>query len=119
MVQDDNEDAEVVLLASGSEVSLAVEVAEELEAETKIVSVPEREKFLAQDEEYINQVLGEDTFRVVLEAGVSSGWHQLLQDKYHIVSVEEFGASGPGQEVAEDLGFETEKIIKKINAVGE
>ncbi|MBM7557434.1 transketolase [Halanaerobacter jeridensis] len=108
------EDAEIVLLASGSEVSLAQEVADELEEESKIVSVPEREKFLAQDEDYINEVLGEDTFRVVLEAGVSSGWYQLLNDKYHVVSVEEFGASGPGAEVGEHFGFIAEDIAADI-----
>ena len=113
-VVQDNPEADVVLLASGSEVSLAYEVADELEAETKIVSVPEREKFLTQDESYIKQVLGEDTFRVVLEAGVSSGWYQLLQDKYHTVSVEEFGASGPGAEVGEHFGFIAEDIAADI-----
>ncbi|MBM7555661.1 transketolase [Halanaerobacter jeridensis] len=110
------EDAEVVLLASGSEVSLAVEVAEQLETATKVVSVPERDKFLAQNEKYINEVLGEDTFRVVLEAGVSSGWHQLLNDKYHIVSVEEFGASGAGEKVAQQFGFTAERIASDIKS---
>ena len=107
-------EAEVVLLASGSEVSLALETAAELDVETKVVSVPEREKFLAQDEDYINSLLGVDTFRVVLEAGVSSGWYQLLEDKYHIVSVEEFGASGPGAEVGEQFGFIAEDIATDI-----
>ncbi|MFO7820003.1 MAG: transketolase, partial [Halanaerobacter sp.] len=88
--------------------------ANKLDVETKVVSVPEREKFLAQDEDYINSLLGADTFRVVLEAGVSSGWYQLLQDKYHIVSVEEFGASGPGAEVGEQFGFIAQDVAADI-----
>ena len=113
-VVEGDKDAEVVLLASGSEVSLAHETAAELAVSTKVVSVPDREKFLAQDDEYINQLLGEDTFRVVLEAGVSSGWYQLLQDRYHIVSVEEFGASGPGAEVGAHFGFIASDIAAEI-----
>ncbi|MGM0501007.1 MAG: transketolase [Bacillota bacterium] len=115
-VVQENENAEIVMLASGSEVSLAYQIAQELEEEIRIVSVPEREKFLAQEQEYIDSVLGTDTFRVVIEAGVSSGWYQLLNDKYHVVSVEDFGTSGPGQEVAQSLGFDAQKIAADIKA---
>jgi transketolase len=113
-VVEGNQDADIVLLASGSEVSLAVEVAAELEQDTKIVSVPERDKFLEQSQEYREELLGTDTFRVVLEAGVGRAWHQLLNDKYHVVSVEDFGTSGDGHQVAEQLGFAAEEIASDI-----
>ncbi|AGB41507.1 transketolase [Halobacteroides halobius DSM 5150] len=110
--------AEVTLLASGSEVSLATEVAEMLTAEdvlSRIVSIPNRDKFLEQEQSYIQEVLGdEDNLRVAIEAGVGNGWHQLLKLDDLVVSVDQFGASGPGQEVAQQLGFTTQKITEDI-----
>jgi len=113
-----NSNPDVVLMASGSEVSLAVEVAELLEKNNKssrVVSVPEREDFIAQGDDYIEKVTGDyDTFKVVLEAGTGSGWYRLLGKNYHMVSIETFGESGPGGEVAEYFGFTAEKITKDI-----
>ncbi|ACL69090.1 transketolase [Halothermothrix orenii] len=108
---------DAVLMASGSEVSLAVEVAKLLEEkgkEVRVVSVPERREFVNQGTEYIEEVLGKDTFRVVLEAGVGNGWYRLLGHKCHVVSLEDFGMSGPGEEVARELGFDAEKIASDI-----
>ncbi|ACL70190.1 transketolase [Halothermothrix orenii] len=110
---------DAVLMASGSEVSLAVEVAKLLEEkgkEVRVVSVPERREFVNQGTEYIEEVLGKDTFRVVLEAGVGNGWYRLLGHKCHVVSLEDFGMSGPGEEVARELGFDAEKIASDILA---
>ncbi|AGB42198.1 transketolase [Halobacteroides halobius DSM 5150] len=113
VVQEGN-DPQVVLMASGSEVSLAVEVAEKLDVETRVVSIPDRNKFIAQGQDYIKEVLGEDTFRVALEAGVGQGWYQLLGDKHHLVSVEDFGASGSGEKVGKYFGFVAEEITEQI-----
>ncbi|MFP4017152.1 MAG: transketolase family protein, partial [Halanaerobiales bacterium] len=114
----DTENPDVVLMASGSEVSLAVEVADILEGKDKacrVVSVPERSDFIAQGADYINQVLGSsDTFRVAMEAGRSDGWYRLLGDKHHVVSIDRFGESGPGEEVAEYLGLKADKIAEDI-----
>jgi transketolase len=112
-------DADIVLMGSGSEVSLAVEVAELLKEEedkkVKVVSIPDREKFMKQDKGYRTEVLGsKDRFHVVLEAGVGSGWHQLIGENSYVVSVERFGVSAPGEEVAEYLGFKAEKIAEDI-----
>ena len=71
---------DLVLIATGSEVSLAVETAELLEQEGKkarVVSMPCRELFMEQEPAYINQVLGPDLPRVAIEAGVGTGWYQL------------------------------------------
>ncbi|MEJ6950421.1 transketolase [Natronospora cellulosivora (SeqCode)] len=116
----ENNNPDVVLMGSGSEVSLANEVAEILESEGKacrVVSIPERKDFLAQGNEYIEELLGDDdTFRVAMEVGVGSGWYQLLGKNHHLVSIERFGESGPGEEVAEFLGFTAGKIAKDILA---
>jgi transketolase len=109
---------EVVLIAAGSEVSLAVEVANKLENEGKkarVVSVPERNKFVSQGKDYIEEVLGsQDALRVAIEAGVGQGWYQLLGAKYHVVSVEDFGESGSGKELGKHFGFVAEEITEQI-----
>ena len=113
-----NSNPDVVLMASGSEVSLAVEVAELLEDKDKacrIVSIPERGDFIAQGDDYIEEVTGDyDTFKVVLEAGIGSGWYRLLGKNYHMVSIETFGESGSGGEVADYFGFTAEKIAEDV-----
>ena len=111
-------DLDIALMASGSEVSLAVEVAELLEDKgytAQVASIPDRELFAEQKQDYISQVIGDnDTFRVAIEAGVGQGWYQLLGTKHHLVSMESFGASGPGEEVGLKFGFEAEKIANDI-----
>lgn len=109
---------DVVLMASGSEVSLACDTAELINEKGKavrVVSVPDRKEFISQGKDYIDKVLGNrDAFRVVLEAGVSSGWFRLLGENYHVVSMETYGESGPGQEVADEFGFKAEKIAEDV-----
>lgn len=112
---------DLVLMASGSEVSLAVEVARLLREngqDPRVVSVPDRELMVKQGQQYLSETLGENNFRVVLEAGVGAGWYRLLGAKYHLVTIETFGESGPGQELAAEFGFTapkiTEDILKKI-----
>jgi len=113
-----DQDADLFLMASGSEVALAIDVAEILKAKDKrvqIVSVPDRDEFVKQDITYIEDLLGsQDSFRVVLEAGISQGWYRLLNNRYHVVSIESFGASGPAVELADKFGFNAEKIAKDI-----
>ncbi|GAB6099184.1 transketolase [Halanaerocella petrolearia] len=111
-------DADVVLLASGSEVSLAYEVSELLQEnnkKTRLISVPDREEFTNQDQRYINEILGSmDGLRVAIEAGVGQGWYQLLRDKDCLIDINRFGASGPGSEVAKELGLSANEIANNI-----
>lgn len=112
------DEVDVVLMASGSEVSLAVETAELLAEDGikhRVLSIPDRTKFAENDSEYLNGVLGSsDVLRVAIEAGVGQGWYQFLGENHHLVSVEEFGESAPGNEVGENFGFNAEKIAKDI-----
>ena len=80
-----------------------------------MVSVLERNDFIAQGRDYVEELTGNyEKFKVVLEAGTASGWYSLLGKNYHIVSVETFGESGPAEKVAEYLGFTAEKIAADI-----
>ncbi|MCK8817841.1 transketolase [Natroniella sulfidigena] len=118
VVTEEAGELDLVLMASGSEVSLAVEVAELLAEEGKnarVVSVPDKELFVEQGDDYLTEVLGSnDTFRVAIEAGVGTAWYQLLGANHHLVSMDRFGASGPGEEVARKFGFDAEKIAEDI-----
>ncbi len=116
-IAENSSDPEVVLMASGSEVSLAVDVAEILSDNNKsyrVISIPDREKFLS-DKDYCQKLLGsENNLKVVMEAGIGQGWYQLLGNNDILISVNEFGESGPGDEVYESYGFSADKIVDKI-----
>jgi len=108
----------VVLMASGSEVSIAQKVNLVLKVSgitSRVVSVPDREEFLRQEKEYIEKVLGpQDALRVVIEANSGQGWYQLLSDSDYTVFMKSFGRSAPGQQLAEYFGFTPEKIVDNI-----
>jgi transketolase len=114
----EKEAPQVVLMASGSEVSIAVKVNLILKVNgitSRVVSVPDREEFLRQDKKYIEEVLGpKDTLRVVIEANTGQGWYQLLNDFYYTVFMKSFGKSAPAQQLTEYFGFTPEKIAQKI-----
>ena len=118
VVKEEKEKPDVVLIASGSEVSLAVETSNLLKKKnivSRVVSVPDRGTLFSQDEEYIENLLGgKDSLRVVMEVNNGQGWYRILKDKYLTVLMESFGKSAPGKIVADHFGFTAEKIAQKI-----
>ncbi|MGM0419527.1 MAG: transketolase [Bacillota bacterium] len=115
----DTRDPDVILMASGSEVSLIVDVARQLEKEVitaRVISVPERDgfsKYLARD----SSILEPDTaLRVVAEAGVGQGWYEFLGSGDLLFTVEKFGESGPGEEVGKEYGFTVNNLVSEIKA---
>lgn len=109
----DADGLDIVLVASGSEVPLCIEAAQKLEAQGKkarVVSVPCRELFLEQDAAYREQVLPPGVPRVIVEAGVTVGWHVLTQPGDVVIGLNRFGESGKGPEVAAYLGLTPERV---------
>jgi transketolase len=107
---------DLVLVAAGSEVSLCMEVAEMLEADgvkTRVVSMPSRELFMSQDKQYIESVLSSAP-RVAVEIGVGEGWYQITGTSGMVYSLQRFGESGPGEQVAAHLGFTPEALRSAI-----
>lgn len=106
---------DVILMATGSEVHLAVEAAKTLEEEghaTRVVSMPCMDWFAEQDQDYIDEVLPpEVTARVSVEAGIAMPWYRWLGTKGKAVSLEHFGASAPAQELFERFGFTPEAVV--------
>ncbi len=112
--------AQAVLVASGSEVSLCMEAAEKLNEENiavKVVSVPSRELFLQQSEGYINNVIEKDLPALAVEAGRGSGWYEVIKGNGKVLSLDRFGESGPGPEVAKHMGLTTDSIIKHVKSM--
>lgn len=109
-------DAEVLLLATGSEVALAVKSREALAAKNiraDVVSVPSWELFWSQDAAHRDAVLPPAlTARVAVEAGVSLGWHRFVGDKGVLVTLDRFGASAPGEVVMEKMGFTVDRVVQ-------
>jgi len=114
---------DLILLASGSEVHLALEAARRLEGEGvhgRVVSMPCWELFETQDSGYRDQVLPPDAkARLSVEAGVALGWKRWVGDEGDSVSIERFGASAPGGTVLEQLGFTVDNVVARALALRE
>jgi transketolase len=113
----------VVIIATGGEITLAVDAAAELAGrgiEARVVSMPSWELFAEQSEEYRRQVLPAWVPRLAVEAGVTLGWRDIVGDAGAVIGIDRFGASAPGAEVAERLGLTVEAVVKKaVELVGE
>ncbi len=111
-----NENPDVILIATGSEVSLAASAKAKLEEEqvsVRIVAMPSWELFDRQSNEYKESVLPSSiTKRVSLEMGVSLGWERYVGQEGKVLSIETFGASGTGTEVMNLFGFTTENVVQ-------
>ncbi|MEP6341743.1 MAG: transketolase [Maricaulaceae bacterium] len=107
---------DIVLMATGSEVHLAVEAHERLAKEgvsARVVSVPCMELFLAQGDNYVRSVLGKDLPKIAIEAGIRQGWDRLLGQSSAFIGMDSFGASAPGAVLFEHFGITTDAIVAK------
>ncbi len=111
-----DETPEVILVATGSEVSVALAAREKLEnaqIRTRVVSMPCREWFEEQTRSYQSKVLPPEVkARVSIEAGVAMGWHDIVGDSGRCVSLEHFGASADGARLFREFGFTPEAVVK-------
>jgi len=114
---DDNADA--VIFATGSEVSIAVEAQKQLAEKgvsAKVVSVPSMELFAKQSDAYRASILGNAKARVAVEAGISMSWDKLLGDKGRFVGMHGFGASAPAEALYEHFGITANAVVEAVTA---
>lgn len=113
--------ADAILIATGSEVALALQAKEELEAEgvkVRVVNMPSWELFEKQSKEYKESILPKEvTTRLSLEMGISMGWERYVGIDGDVMSINTFGASGKGDEVIAHFGFTTEKVVAKVKGL--
>ncbi|WP_055046185.1 transketolase [Devosia sp. A16] len=114
-----DKDADAVIFATGSEVSIAVASLELLKAQgitAKVVSVPSQELFYAQSQEYRDSVIGKPKARVAIEAGIEMSWLKLLGDKGRFIGMHSFGASAPAEQLYEHFGITAKAIVEAVMA---
>jgi transketolase len=112
---------DVILIASGSEVSLIAAAQEKLRAQgvnARLVSMPCWESFDAQPQAYRDSVLPPQVrLRLAVEAGAAQGWHRYVGDRGEVLSVDRFGASAPGEVVMREYGFSVENVCERTLAL--
>jgi transketolase len=120
---DANGSPDVILIATGSEVHLALDAAKKLQEQGvhgRVVSMPCWELFELQAADYRDEVLPPDVkARISVEAGVGLGWRRWVGDEGDSVSIERFGASAPGATVLEHLGFTVDNVVARALALRE
>ena len=111
--------AEVVIIATGSEVSLAVKSAEALNAQgisTQVVSAPCLEWFNQESESYRVSVIPTSALRVSIEAGIAQGWREYVGDSGVIISLDHYGASASASQLFTEFGFTVENVVAQVLA---
>jgi transketolase len=112
---------ELILIATGSEVSLATSAAEQLTTagmKVRVVSMPSTDTFLAQDSAYQTDVLPKDvTARIAIEAAASDGWYKFVGCSGRVIGIDRFGASAPAKDVYKDCGMTVEHIVATANEI--
>ena len=112
-----NEKPELILIATGSEVEVAMAVAEEVKDKTpiRVVSMPCSERFDVQSDDYKDSVLGKGIKRVSIEASHADWWRKYVGLDGEVIGMDSFGESAPGKALFEHFGFTKEQIISKLD----
>ena len=115
------ETPDALLLATGSEVSLAVEAQKVLASEgvhVSVVSMPSWDRFEEQSQEYKESVLPKSVKkRLGIEMGASFGWHKYVGDEGAVLAIDKFGASAPGEKVMEEYGFNVNNVVSLVKSL--
>ena len=107
----------ITILASGSEVNLAIEIGHKLAKEkiySKVVSVPCMELFDLQSKKYKNKILNETKFKISIEAGTKDVWKKYVGNSGMSFGIDEFGKSAPYKDIYKHFGLNTENIVNKV-----
>ena len=111
---------DVILIATGSEVHLALQACDKLKGEgmsANVVSMPSWELFEEQARDYQQSVLPADVPKVAIEAGVTLGWHKWVGSKGAVIGIDCFGASAPGKIAMEKFGFTVDNIVERVKDI--
>jgi transketolase len=116
----DAENPKAILIATGSEVSLAIEAQTALAAEginVRVVSAPCLEWFAEQDQAYKDSVLSPGVVKISIEVGIAQGWRELIGDSGVAISLEHYGASADAKRLFKEFGFSVENVISQVKKV--
>ncbi|AXI10529.1 transketolase [Oceanobacillus zhaokaii] len=117
----EKETPDALILATGSEVQLAVyaqKALKEKDIDVRVVSMPSWDRFEKQDEAYKESVIPSNVkARVGVEMASSFGWNRYVGDAGKVIAIDTFGASAPGEKVMEEYGFTVENVVKHVESV--
>jgi transketolase len=117
----DKETPDALLLAAGSEVSLAVEAQKTLAGDgihVSVISMPSWDRFEQQSQQYKDSVLPKSVRkRLGIEVGASFGWHKYTGDEGDVLAIDKFGASAPGEKIMEEYGFSVNNVVARVKAL--
>ncbi|PKD39099.1 transketolase, partial [Methylomonas sp. Kb3] len=121
ILKDSDGAPDAIIIATGSEVELALKAADALSAKGKkirVVSLPSTNVFEAQDQAYKDSVLPPSvTQRVVVEAGVTDGWWKYAGSAGRVVGLDRFGESAPAGQLFKEFGFTVDNVVANVEAV--
>ncbi len=113
----DAENPKAILIATGSEVSLAIDAQSALAAEginVRVVSAPCLEWFAEQDQSYKDSVLSPDVVKISIEVGIAQGWRELIGDSGVAISLEHYGASADAKRLFKEFGFSVDNVVAQV-----
>jgi transketolase len=119
-VVSDSENAQVVLIATGSEVELAMKAQEALKADgiaARVVSMPSTNVFDKQDAAYKDSVLLPTVRKVAIEAGVTDGWYKYVGLRGAVIGLDRFGESAPAGQLFNEFGFTVDNVVSTVKSV--
>lgn len=121
VISESGKEPDALIIATGSEVNLAIDAQAELEKEgiyVNVISMPSWDRFEQQPEEYKNKVLPPKIkARLAIEMGASLGWRKYVGDEGDILAIDRFGASAPGKVLIEKYGFTVQNVVEKVKAL--
>lgn len=112
ILKDCDGEPDVTLFASGSEVHLAIEAAEKINANVRVVSCPCLDLFKEQSGEYFQSLICNSSIKIAIEAGIRQGWEGLIGAHNTFIGMDSFGASAPANDLFEHFGITTDAIVK-------
>lgn len=119
VLKDSNGAPEIILIATGSEVDLAMKAAAQLGDKARVVSMPSTDVFDRQDADYRESVLPKACRkRVAIEAGVTAFWGKYVGLDGAVIGIDDFGASAPAEKLFPHFGFTVEKVVEAARALG-
>jgi len=117
---EESDKLDITIVASGSEVQLALDAAKELKNDSinaNVVSMPCLDIFLDQDKEYQNKIINPEKPILVVECAHPNSWYRILNRNDKVIGIETFGESAPGSELLNHFGFNTDNVIKTAKSL--
>jgi len=121
VLKDSDKEPDLILIATGSEIGLAMDSAAKLESDgvaVRVVSMPSVDFFNAQDQDYRDSVFPANvTKRIAIEAGTSAAWYQFVGLEGKVIGMDRFGESAPANELFEYFGFTVDNVVQTAKSI--